>query len=251
MRQGAIAAVIWALGQLAPGTAAATEVDVEIVLLADTTGSISTEELRFQRQGYAQAITDPRVLAAIASTLTGRVALTYVEMGAADSQAVVVPWAVIEDAASAQAFAKALGPPPRMAFGRNGFGAALLFGKALIEENDIRGLRRVIDFSADSTWNRTGIALSAARAQVLAAGITINGLAVLCPDCGSGQEPRDLVAAFEREVIGGPGAFVIAAETEAGFAEAVRRKLILEISGQAAERRLAGMARQGDPDRQP
>lgn len=224
---------------LAANPAAATEVDVEIVLLADTTGSISEEELRFQRQGYAQAITDPRVLSAIAGTLTGRIALTYVEMGAADSQAVVVPWMVIDGEAAAGAFAAALLPPPRMAWGRNGFGAALLFGKALLEENDIRGLRRVIDFSADSTLNRTGVPIAQARAQVLAAGITINGLAVLCLMCEAAMAPRGLVEAFEREIIGGPGAFVVAAETADQFAEAVRRKLILEIAGEMPGQRVA------------
>lgn len=224
---------------LTAGTGAATEVDVELVLLADTTGSIDEVELRFQRQGYAQAITDPRVVAAIRNTLTGRIALTYVEWGAADSQAVVVPWTVIETEADARAFAEALIPPPRMAYGRNGIGAALLKGKELIETNDITGLRRVIDFSGDSALNRTGIAIAPARAEVLAAGITINGLAVLCRMCAASMGSGDLVERFEAEIIGGPGAFLVAAETADQFTEAVRRKLILEISGQVPEPRVA------------
>ncbi|QYK43489.1 MAG: DUF1194 domain-containing protein [Paracoccaceae bacterium] len=219
--------------------AAATEVDVELVLLADTTGSIDHTELMFQRQGYADAITDPRVLTAIANTLTGRIAVTYVEMGGADSQAVVVPWTLIEGEDSARAFAAALLPQPRLAYGRNGFGAALLKGKELIETNGFQGLRQVIDFSADSTWNRTGIAIAPARAEVLAAGITINGLAVLCLMCQASLGPRDLVAEFEAEIIGGPGAFVVAAETADGFTDAVRRKLILEISGTMPDTRVA------------
>lgn len=223
--------------------ASATEVDVELVLLADTTGSIDHTELRFQRQGYAEAITDPRVLTAIRNTLTGQVAVIYVEFGDADSQAVVVPWTLIDGPEAAAAFAAALGPPPRLAYGRNGFGAALLKGKELIETSPYRGLRRVIDFSADSTWNRTGISVAAARAQVLEAGITINGLAVLCLMCSASMGGSDLVAEFERTIIGGPGAFVIGAETADQFTEAVRRKLILEISGltPADAGRLAGM----------
>jgi hypothetical protein len=197
----------------------------------------------FQRMGYARAITDPRVVAAIRNTLTGRIAVTYVEFGAADSQAVVVPWTVIEGEEGAQAFAAALAGPPRMAFGRNGFGAALLKGKELIEGNGIDGLRRVIDFSADSVWNRTGIGLAPARAEVVAAGITINGLAVVCLMCTASMGADDLAGAFEREVIGGPGAFVIAAETAEEFVEAVRRKLILEISGEVPMGRLAAMSR--------
>lgn len=214
--------------------ASAEEVDVELVLLADVTGSIDAAEAAFQRQGYAQAITDPRVLDAIASTLTGRVAITYVEWAAADAQDVVVPWTVIDGPAAAQGFAEDLLAAPRLAFGRNAIGAALMKGTELIETNSLDGLRKVIDFSGDSANNRNGPPVAPARQAALDAGITINGLAILCRGCsgpasGSGG---DLVERFEREIIGGPGAFVIAAESAETFAEAVRRKLILEIAGQ-------------------
>lgn len=230
-----------ALLALTVQSAAAVEVDVELVLLADTTGSIDQTELVFQRQGYAQALTDPRVITAIRNTLTGSIALTYVEFGDADSQAVIVPWMVIDSEQSARAFAAALDDDIRRAYGRNGFGAALLKGKSLIEDNGITSLRQVIDFSADSTMNRTGISIAAARAQVLDAGIVINGLAVLCLMCqpSTGYRPGTLVEEFERSIIGGPGAFVVAAETADQFVEAVRRKLILEIAGPAAGPRLA------------
>lgn len=221
--------------------AAAVEVDVELVLLADTTGSIDQTELVFQRDGYAQAIIDPRVISAIRNTLTGSIALTYVEFGDSNSQHVVVPWMVIDGEASAQAFAAALDDDVRMAYGRNGFGAALLRGKALIEGNDIDSMRKVIDFSADSSTNRTGISIAEARARVLDAGIVINGLAVLCLMCepSAGYRAGSLVEEFERTIIGGPGSFVVAAETADQFVEAVRRKLILEISGIAAAPRMA------------
>lgn len=220
-----------ALLALLAAPARATEVDVALVLLADTTGSIDQTELMFQREGYARAITDPRVITAIRSTLTGRVAITYVEFGAADSQAVLVPWSVIEDEASARAFAAAILPHPRRAFGRNGFGGALLFGKALIEAAPVTPLRKVIDFSADSTFNRTGPPIAQARAEVLAAGITINGLAVVCLMCSAATSPESLVEGFRREIIGGPGAFVLGAATADEFVDAVRRKLILELAG--------------------
>jgi hypothetical protein len=213
--------------------AAAEEVDVELVLLADVTGSIDMAEAAFQRQGYAQAITDPRVLEAIASTLTGKVAITYVEWAAADAQDVVVPWTVIDGPVAAQGFADDLLAAPRLAFGRNAIGAALMKGTELIETNGLDGLRKVIDFSGDSANNRNGPPVAPARQAALDAGITINGLAILCRGCsgpasGSGS---DLVDRFEAEIIGGPGAFVIAAESADTLAEAVRRKLILEIAG--------------------
>lgn len=215
--------------------AMAEEVDVELVLLADVTGSIDMAEAAFQRQGYAQAITDPRVLDAIASTFTGRVAITYVEWAGADAQDVVVPWTVIDGPATAETFAADLLAAPRLAFGSNAIGAALARATELIETNDLDGLRKVIDFSGDSANNRSGPPIAPARQAALDAGITINGLAILCRGCsgpasGSGG---NLVERFEQEIIGGPGAFVIAAESADTFAEAVRRKLILEIAGTA------------------
>jgi hypothetical protein len=211
--------------------AAAEEVELELVLLADASGSIDMDETRFQRGGYAAAITDPQVLSAIAATAYGRIAITYVEWAAMETHDVVVPWTIIDDEESATDFAAALLPPPRRAFGRNAIGSALLFGKALIEENDIEGWRRVIDFSGDSANNWNGPPIETARAEVLAAGITINGLAVLCRACNgrpSGPEPETL---YEERIIGGNGAFVVTAESADNFAEAVKRKLILEISG--------------------
>jgi hypothetical protein len=218
-----------ALALLLATPALAEEVDVELVLLADTTGSIDDREALFQRQGYATAITDPRVIRAIETTLTGRVAITYVEWAGPTSQVTVVPWTIIDGPQAAAGFAADLMVPPRLAFGRNAIGAALLHGKALIEGNDIDGLRRVIDFSGDSANNRQGPPVAPAREAVLAAGITINALAVLCRDC-SGPTTDDLVERFATEIIGGPGAFVVAAESPETFPDAVVRKLVLEIA---------------------
>lgn len=218
---------------LAATPLAAQDVEVELVLLADATGSIDEVEILFQRQGYAEAIVDPAVLAAIANTAYGRIAVTYVEWAGTTSQEVVVPWTIIDGPASAQDFATALMIPPRLAFGRNAIGAALLKGKELIETNDIDGWRKVIDFSGDSANNFQGPAVATARAEVLAAGITINGLPILCRGCsGSSSGNATLADRFETEIIGGMGAFMVVAETPADFALAVRRKLILEISGE-------------------
>lgn len=227
MRRLALAAAL--LAMLSPALRAA-EVDLELVLLADATGSIDADEIRFQRQGYATAITDPEVLSAIRNTAYGKIAVTYVEWADLTSQDVVVDWMVIEDEASAAAFAEALFARGRLAFGRNAIGAALLFGRDMILGNDIEGWRRVIDLSADSTNNWNGPSIPEARAAVLAEGITINGLAVLCRTCSGPPRSGDLAQRFEDRIIGGPGAFVVAAESSETFAEAVKKKLILEIS---------------------
>lgn len=212
------------------GTAAAERrVALELVLLADATGSIDMAEIRFQREGYAEALTDPAVVAAIEHA--GPVALTYVEWADHRSQHVVVDWTVIATAAEARAFGEALLAPPRRAYGRNAIGAALLAAKSLIEGNDIVSERQVIDLSADSANNWNGPTIEEARAEVLAAGITINGLAVLCRVCSGRPITYDLERAFEERIVGGPGAFVVTADGSESFARAVSRKLILELVG--------------------
>jgi hypothetical protein len=147
---------------------------------------------------------------------------------------VVVPWTVIDGKDSADAFAAALLGEPRKAFGRNAIGDALAVGQALIEGNDIQGHRKVIDFSGDSANSWGGLPIETARQSVLFADIVINGLAILCRDdtCGGRPGFYDLEKAFAEQIIGGPGSFVITADGRERFAEAVRRKLILEIAGE-------------------
>jgi hypothetical protein len=228
-----ILAILGVLVMLA-GEAAAESVDLELVLLADASRSIDDGEIRFQRQGYAAAITHPEVLRAIAQGFDQRIAVTYVEWGDARSQDVVVPWTIIDGPDSAAAFAETLLRQPRRAFGPNAIGSALALAQALIERNDFQGYRKVIDLSADSANSWNGVALADARQSALYADIVINGLAVLCRSCSSGRPNRyDLEAAFAERIIGGPASFVVTADGDDQFAEAVRRKLLLEIAGTA------------------
>lgn len=226
------------IAALAPCASRAQDVELELVLLADATQSIDNAEIYFQRQGYASALTDPSVLAVIAGSAYGRIAVTYVEWGGQFSQDVVVPWTIIDGPDSAQAFARELMRKPRLAYGRNAIGAALLYGMRLIEENDIEGWRKVIDFSGDSANNYYPPSIGWAREKVLENGVVINGLAILCRAC-SGPADDQLARRYEQQIIGGPGAFVVAAESRDTFAEAVRKKLLLEIAGEMPAATLA------------
>ncbi|MGE0008364.1 MAG: DUF1194 domain-containing protein [Parvibaculaceae bacterium] len=220
--------------------ARAEDVDLELVLLADASGSIDDGEIAFQRGGYAGAITHPAVLDAVAGGALQKIAVAYVEWGSAGSQDVVVGWTVVDGETSARSFAQALMAAPRKAHGRNAIGNALAAAEALIEGNAIAGTRKVIDFSGDSAYSWGGVPVALARANALARGIVINGLAILCRDCASGRPVSyDLEKAFADTIIGGPGSFVVTAGTRAAFAEAVRRKLLLEIAGDPPRRRAA------------
>lgn len=228
------------------GVQADEPVDLELVLLADASRSIDDGEILFQRQGYAAAITHPDVLAAVSHGYEQRIAVTYVEWGDAGSQDVVVPWTIVDGPESAKDFAARLLAAPRRATGPNAIGSALTAAHALIESNEFDGTRKVIDFSADSAYSGGGVPVLEARAAAISAGITINGLAILCRNCESGRPiDYDLEAAFSGFIVGGDGHFVVTADGDARFAEAVRRKLILEIAGldrpppDAGERQIA------------
>lgn len=214
--------------------AAAEPVDLELVLLADASGSIDGAEIRFERGGWASALRDPKVLEAIGAGYHGRIAVTYVEWGMASSQDAVVPWTVIDGADAARGFGDALAGAPRVAFGMNAIGSALAVATALLEDGTHQGQRRVIDFSGDSARSWGGVPVEAARADALARGITINGLALLCRDADCSGRPtrgEPLEDAFAERIIGGPGSFVVTADGPERFAQAARQKLILEIAG--------------------
>ncbi len=224
-------------------------VDLELVLLADATGSIDDREIFFQRQGYADAITDPDILSAIALGHDRKIAVIYVEWGDADSQEVVVPWTIIDGAQAAAGFAEALMETPRKAYGRNAIGSALTYAHLLIESNNIRGFRRVIDLSGDSANSWGGVPIEVARQNALAADIAINGLAILCRDCSGRPGYYDLEEAYRRDIIGGPAAFVVTADENQSFAAAVRKKLLLEVAGVPDEETFRQRLAQAQVDR--
>lgn len=215
---------------LSTAPAAAEEVDVELVLAADGSGSIDDDELALQRQGYADAITSREVLDAIASGIHGRIAVAYVEWGGPTSQHVIVDWTVVDGPDSAARFAEALVTRPRAARGYNSISAAIDFSVHLLETNAHEGLKQVIDVSGDGP-NIGGRPVQEARDDAVAKGITINGLVIVRPGGQVrrvGNEP--LPVHYERDIIGGPGAFVMTADETATFPEVVRRKMALEIA---------------------
>jgi hypothetical protein len=110
----------------------------------------------------------------------------------------------------------------RLYGGGTSISGAIEHAMTLFAESDAKGGRRVIDVSGDGANNR-GKPASTARDAAIKAGITINGLPILA------LEPN-LDQYYANNVIGGPNAFYIVAETYESFAEAVLKKLITEIS---------------------
>lgn len=208
----------------------AEPVDVELVLAADGSGSIDNDELAFQREGWARAIESDEVLSAIRNGAHGKIAVLYMEWGGPTSQHVIVDWHVVSDLESARRFGDRLRTEPRAARGYNSISAAIDFSVNLVEANAYQGLKKVIDVSGDGP-NIGGPPIEVSREAAVAKGFTINALAIKRPG-GSYRSPdgRPLEDYYAEAVIGGPGAFVEIANADQPFADAARRKLVLELA---------------------
>ncbi len=222
-----LAAIAAAVGASASAGAQAA-VDVQLVLAVDVSGSVSEERFRLQQKGYAQAFRSHRLLEVIASGNSRAIAVTMTQWTGPTQQEVVVAWRVIRDEASMLAFADEIERTTRRLYGGGtSISGAIEHAMTLFADSETKGGRRVIDISGDGANNR-GKPAAMARDAAVKAGFTINGLPILA------LEPN-LDQYYANNVIGGPNAFHIVAETYETFAEAVLKKLITEISAVPAE----------------
>jgi hypothetical protein len=226
---GAVAAGLL-VGAASAGPARAdVAVDLQLVLAVDASGSVNATRFDLQKQGYAAAFRHPRVLQAIRSTPLQAIAVTMVQWTGPALQVQVVPWSRINDEASANAFAAAIESAPRQLYGGGtSISGAIDHGVTLFPSSPFSATRRVIDVSGDGA-NNAGRLSTRARDDAVRAGIGINGLPILALD-------PYLDRYYEDYVIGGPGAFVIAAESYETFSDAILRKLIIEIAANEWER---------------
>jgi len=214
--------------------AAAEQVDLLLVLAADVSRSVDNAKFQLQREGYAAAISDPRVLDAIRSGRNGRVGLTFVEWSGVGSQRVLIDWTTIGDAESARGFGDRLLEAPRSFADRTSISGAIEFAMGQLARAPYESARRTIDVSGDGT-NNAGRDVTLARDEAVAQGVTINGLVILSetplawnPD--HTNPPGGLENYYRNNVIGGPGAFVLVAENFNSFGQAIVKKMIAEVA---------------------
>lgn len=209
-------------------------VDVELVLAVDVSRSMTPRELEIQRRGYAEAIGSLEVWEAIAGGAYGRIALTYVEWAGAGSQRTVAPWTLVASRADARAFAGRLTARFETSMRRTSISGAIDHAATLFDGNGFAGERLIIDVSGDGP-NNEGRPVERARDDALARGIVINGLPLMTREgMGVHWQLRDLDRYYTDCVIGGPAAFVVPVTDWAEFANAVRRKLVMELVGPPA-----------------
>jgi hypothetical protein len=244
MRQS-LYGVLIAFSLSLPAVAARAEtVDLQLILAADVSRSIDTEEFQLQREGYAAALTNPRVLKAIQSGPNQSIAITFVEWAGSEAQHVVADWHIVRDDESAHDMANILLTAPRSFVGFTSISAAIDFSMQHFAKSGVESDRRIIDISGDGT-NNGGRMVNDARDEAVAAGVTINGLAILNlrPQFGNyahTQPPEGLGEYYRRNVTGGPGSFVIVVEDFQSFAEALTNKLVTEIASAGPPSRASG-----------
>lgn len=225
----------WLLGLCHPVLAEA--VDLRLVLAVDVSGSVNETRFELQKQGYAQAFRHPRVLKAIQSGPNARIAVTMVQWTGPALQVQVTPWHVVSDEQSMHRFAAAIDAEPRRLFsGGTSISGAIDYAARLLADCPHQAARSVIDISGDGGNNR-GRPASMARDEAIAAGIVINGLPILELDPALDDH-------YLNNVIGGPNAFMVPARSFAEFADAILKKLIIEIASVGGRRvRVAGKFR--------
>jgi len=234
--------VLWAASVRGIPARAAEAVDVALVLVTDVSRSVYDGEFDLMKQGYAAALTDRDVLAAIKGGASGAVAVNYVEFASAYEVKTVVDWMVIRDEASAKAFVDKVLAAPRSFWGRTSISAGVDHAMKTLKTSGFETQRMVIDVCGDGT-NNNGREVSAARDEAVEAGVTINGLAIINDNpqvwsLAHVQPPGGLTNYYRENVTGGVGSFVLEIHDFHSFGEAMKRKLINEIASLPWPRRL-------------
>ena len=220
-----------------PVARAAEEVDLLLVLSSDVSRSIDARKFKLQRDGYAVAIVNPRVIQAIHSGALGKIAISFVEWSGVGQQKIIIDWTVIRDEATARDFStQIIKAPPRAFADRTSISGGIDFAMAQHARAPFQSNRHTIDVSGDGI-NNSGRDVADARDEALSKGVTINGLVILSeetiPNAFSAFHTNPaggLDAYFRNNVIGGPGAFVMVADNFSSLGDTILNKLSAEIT---------------------
>jgi hypothetical protein len=158
----------------------------------------------------------------------------FVEWSGVTSQKLVIGWTMINDAESARRFSDGIVEAPRSFADRTSISAGIEYAMQQLDNAPYESARRTIDVSGDGT-NNSGRDVTAARDEALAKGVTINGLVILsdAPLAWNPEHtnpPGGLAEYYKRNVVGGPGSFVMVAQNFESFGQAIINKLIAEVA---------------------
>ena len=217
-----------------PVARAADKVDLLLVLAADVSRSVDAQKFQLQRDGYAAAISNPRVLEAIRSGRNGRIGLMFLEWSGYGNQKVVIDWTIVDGEKTAHAFGDRLLESSRSFADRTSISGGIDSAVAQLKRAPFTAERQTIDVSGDGT-NNSGRDVTQARDEALNLGITINGLVILSDNPmpwnpEHTNPPGGLAKYYSDNVTGGPGSFVLEAKDFNSFGDAIIKKMIAEIA---------------------
>jgi len=201
---------------------AGNAVDLALVLAVDCSGSIDDTDFAIQMSGIAAALRHPDLKNAIASGKHKRIAITMMLWSNEQTRVIALPWRILTDTPELDATAQEIESirntlPP----GGTALAAAIDHAAQMLATAPVAAERLTIDMSGDG-WENKGGNPAMARDRAVAQGITINGLPLT-------RGSKLLVAYYNAEVIGGPGAFLEPAETVLQVPDAILKKLLREI----------------------
>lgn len=202
---------------------ASSKVDVALVLAIDHSDSVDETEWQLQMRGYAAALRSETVAWAAFSGKHRRIAIHVFRWGGLTNQTTILPWTEIHDAAGlAQVATELESHAGVQSFSATSISGAMVFAEAMFLALPYEADRKVLDISGDGK-NNAGPDPAAARKRLIDMGVTINGLPII-------KEEPDVATYYETTIIGGRGAFMLTAHGHDAFAEAVQRKLELELA---------------------
>lgn len=193
-----------------------------LVLAQDVSSSVDAGEHNFQSRGLASALTDPEVVEAILTV--GGIWISAFEWSGRTNQIVHVDWTYLDSPAAIGRVARTIAAAPRgHADYPTSLGYALGFAAVHLRKVPERCARQVVDVAGDGVNNEGFPPASAYRAFDFT-DITVNGLVIK----GSDPDPEEF---YRTQVAKGPSSFVEVANGYQDYAQAMKRKLIREISG--------------------
>ncbi len=223
-----------AIASATPSARADEKVDLLLVLASDVSRSVTADKFKLQRDGYAAAIANPRVLDAIKGGRHGRIAVMLLEWSGFGNQKVVIGWTLIDGPEAAHAFGTKLLEEPRAFADRTSISGGIEAAMAELAKAPYFSERQTIDVSGDGT-NNSGRDVAQVRDEAVAKGVVVNGLVILSerpmpwnPD--HTHPPGGLAKYYRDNVTGGPGSFVMEAQDFESFGDAILKKMIAEIA---------------------
>lgn len=192
--------------------------DTALILTIDVSNSIDTAEYRLQTVGLADALRDPEIVDAM---VRQEAAIAVVQWSGEDRQELSIPWMRIRTSLDAARLAAAAAQMTRAFVLSDTAPAEAIFYSLDLFDQVPDCKHKVIDISGDGTPN-SGSETRNARNAAEKAGVTINAIAI--------ESMGLAITGFFKGAVVTRNGFVITARTHREYPDAIRRKIIRELS---------------------